>query len=279
MRSWPEMSKDLLVGLTGGALILAAGLMWMSAGGEDGGVPALAPGRDVVVELSDRPIPLPDLALVDLDGQPVTNASLKGKVALINFWATWCGPCREEIPMLAALQAHYRDRLVVVGLSIDERPADDVKAFAAGLGVNYPVAMSTRALEQAFGGVTAVPATFVVDPSGRIVQRHLGLLQGPRTEHEVRALAGLPTDAEVRTVADTGQVLLANAAYATEIPGLDLTSLTPVAREETLRRLNTEHCSCGCGLTLAQCRINDPSCEVSLPIARTILAETAAFQR
>lgn len=272
------MSKDLLVGLTGGALILAAGLMWMSGDGEDGGVPALVPGRDVVIELSDRPIPLPDLALVDLDGQPVTNASLKGKVALINFWATWCGPCREEIPMLAALQTHYRDRLVVVGLSIDERPAEDVKTFAAGLGVNYPVAMSTRALEQAFGGVTAVPATFVVDPAGRIVQRHLGLLQGPRTEHEVRALSGLPTDAEVRTVADTGQVLLANAAYATEIPGLDLTSLTPAAREEARRRLNTEHCSCGCGLTLAQCRINDPSCEVSLPIARAILAETSASQ-
>jgi hypothetical protein len=139
--------------------------------------------------------------------------------------------------------------------------------------------MSTRALEAQFGGITAVPSTFVVDPKGQIVARHLGLLQGPRTEHEVRALGGLPTTAKVETVRDTGQVLLANAAYATEIPGLDLTPLTATQRERTLRRLNEEHCTCGCGLTVAQCRINDPSCEVSLPVARKLLDETVASTR
>jgi thiol-disulfide isomerase/thioredoxin len=236
----------------------------------------LSSGEGVAIQFSDHPMSLPALDLVDLDGRAITNATLAGKVVLLNFWATWCGPCREEIPMLAEPQKHYGDRLAIVGLSIDESPAEDVRTFASGLGVNYPVVMSTRALEGEFGGVTAVPSTFVVDVQGRIVQRHLGLLQGPRTEHEVRALAGLPTNARVETVKDTGQVLLANAAYATEIPGIDLKPLSSTLRERTLKRLNEEQCTCGCGLTVAQCRINDSTCGVSPKLAEKILAEVKA---
>jgi cytochrome c biogenesis protein CcmG/thiol:disulfide interchange protein DsbE len=258
------------------AALLGMSLTACSPAAGDGGVPMLSSGDGVQVQWSDRPVPMPALNLVDVEGRTISNASLAGKVVLLNFWATWCGPCREEIPMLAALQKHYGDRLAIIGLSIDESPAEEVKAFAAGLGVNYPVVMSTRALEAEFGGITAVPSTFVVDPQGRILQRHLGLLRGPRTEHEVRVLAGLPTPASVATVQDTGQVLLANAAYATEIPGLDLQPLSSTDREQTLRRLNEEHCTCGCGLTVAQCRINDPSCQVSLPVAREILADVVS---
>ena len=265
--------KALFVsGVVAGAVLLGLALARL-APADDGGVPMLSSGQGVAVRFSDKPIALPSFQFVDLDGRTHSNETLEGKVVLLNFWATWCTPCREEIPMLSALQDRYGDRLVILGLSIDERPADEVKAFAASLGVTYPVVMSTREFEGEFGGINAVPSTFVVDPAGRIVQRHLGLLQGPRTEHEVRALAGLPTNADVQTVQDSGQVLLANAAYATTIPGLDLEALTPAAREETRRRLNTEQCTCGCGLTVAECRINDPSCEVSLPVARKILAD------
>ena len=269
--------KPLIVtGVVAGAILLGLALARWVPRTDDGGVPMLSSGDDVVVRFSDKPVALPAIDLVDFGGNPVTNDALAGKVVLVNFWATWCGPCREEIPMLAALQNHYRDQLVILGLSIDDRPPDEVEAFARQLGVNYPVAMSTRALEQRFGGISAVPSTFVVSPSGRIVQRHLGLLQGPRTEHEVRALAGLPTNARIETVEDSGQVLLANAAYATKIPGLDLTALSAAERETTIRRLNEESCTCGCGLTVAQCRINDPTCEVSLPVARQILASIQA---
>ena len=261
-----------------GFVLLGLGLTSCSPAADDGGVPMLSPGEGVEVRWSDRPVPMPAMKLLDLDGRTISKASLAGKVVLLNFWATWCGPCREEIPMLAALQKHYGDRLAIIGLSIDESPAEDVKAFAAGLGVNYPVVMSTRALEAEFGGITAVPSTFVVDQEGRILQRHLGLLRGPRTEHEVRVLAGLPTPASVETVKDNGQVLLANAAYATEIPGIDLKPLTSGQRERTLKRLNEEHCTCGCGLTVAQCRINDPSCQVSLPVAKKLLEETVRAQ-
>ena len=86
------------------------------------------------------------------------------------------------------------------------------------------------------------------------------------------------TDATVQTVKDTGQVLLDNAAYATQIPGLELGDLTASEKESILLQLNTEHCTCGCKLTLAQCRINDPTCEVSLPLAKKLLAAVKAGQ-
>jgi thiol-disulfide isomerase/thioredoxin len=233
---------------------------------------ALSPGAGVRVRLSDKPLALPAMSLRDLDGKPISPSDWRGKVVLLNFWATWCGPCRAEIPMLVALQTHYQDHLVVVGLSIDEAPVETVREFVRGHDVNYPVAIVGEDVQRAFGGIGSVPLTFVVKPDGGIVQRHVGLLNGPLTEHEVRALAGLPTDATVEIVADVGQVLDANAAYATEIPGVSLDRLSSRQKAEALNKLNTEHCNCGCGLTLALCRIKDPACNVSLPLAQKLVA-------
>jgi thiol-disulfide isomerase/thioredoxin len=263
------MSIDRLAAATAAFLIAAVATGCQKAS-DPSGLDPLSSGRGVTIQWSDRPVDLPALQLIDLDGVPISNESLRGRVVLLNFWATWCGPCREEIPMLVALQSHYRDRLTVVGVSIDDRPVDEVKAAAAGFKINYPVVMSTRDLERALGGISAVPATFVVNPEGKIVQRHVGLLQERRTEHEVRALAGLFTEAAIETVKDTGQVLLSNAAYATTIPGVDLDPLGPAEKRAVLEQLNTEHCTCGCSLTIAQCRINDPACPVSLPIAQAM---------
>jgi thiol-disulfide isomerase/thioredoxin len=236
-------------------------------------LPADSSGKGVTVTFSDKPVPLPPFAIKDLDGNPVSTDAWQGKVVLVNFWATWCGPCRAEIPELVALASRYPDRLEIVGLSIDEQPPATVKTFAQSLGVTYPVAMADDKLQQAFGGIPAVPSTFVINTEGKIVQRHVGILDPVVTEQEVRVLAGLPTEAHVDYVKDTGQVLLANAAFATEIPGIDLSKLTPAQKSEVLKRLNTERCTCGCGLTLAQCRINDPTCPVSLPAAQKIVQQ------
>jgi hypothetical protein len=148
-----------------------------------------------------------------------------------------------------------------------------VKAFAAAQSMNYPVAIADMTLQKAFGGITAVPATFVVNPDGGIVQRHVGLLEPQMTEQEVRVLSHLSSAAQVEIVPDTGQVLIANAAYATEIPGVDLKGVTPDQKEAILKRLNTDKCTCGCDRTLAQCRIEDPACQTSLPAAQKIAAE------
>ena len=236
-------------------------------------VAALTSGKGVKIKFSDKPVKLPDFSIQDINGKTISPADWAGKVVLINFWATWCGPCRSEIPELIAFQEHYADQLVIVGLSVDEGSPADVKKFASEAGMNYTVAIADMALQKAFGGVSAVPATFIVNSEGGIVQRHVGLLRPDVTEHEIRALARLATPAEVELVPDTGQVLIANAAYATEIPGVDLTTVTTKQKETILKRLNTEKCTCGCERTLAQCRIEDPTCNTSLPAAKKVAGE------
>jgi thiol-disulfide isomerase/thioredoxin len=240
------------------------------AAGSAAGPAAASSGRGVAIQFSDKPVTVPAFSLVDFDGHPMTPESWRGKVVLINFWATWCGYCVKEMPELIALQERYRDQLIIVGLSTDTIAPAEVKAFAKQARLNYPVAIAGSDVQALFGGVSGLPSTFVINPQGAIVQRHVGLLDPVLTEQEVRVLSNLPTEASVQLVKDTGQVLLANAAYATEIPGVDLGSLTPRQKADVLKRLNTEKCTCGCGLTLAQCRINDPNCTVSLPIAQKI---------
>lgn len=263
------MSKTLVVAL---ALSVVAACSGTNAAPP--APPEPIPGAGVKVVFSDHPLPMPAMTLTDVaTGQPIDQSGWRGKVVLLNFWATWCGPCRMEIPDLIKLQERYRDNLVIVGLSVDEVPAEVVHAFAVSQKINYPVAIVDDQIEKLFGGVTSIPSTFIVNPDGGIVQRHVGLLRADVTEQEVRALAKLPTLAEVTVVADTGQVLKANAAYATEIPGISFDGMTAAQKAEALKRLNEEMCTCGCGSTLAGCRIEDPACETSLPLAKKLVAE------
>jgi thiol-disulfide isomerase/thioredoxin len=212
----------------------------------------------------------------DLDGRLISSENLKGKVVLVNFWATWCPPCRAEIPDLVALQEKYRDRLQIIGISEDEGPPDLVRRFAAQHRMNYPTVMRTTDIERIFPGVYALPTTFVLDREARLVQRHTGLLVPAVTEMETQALAGLRVNASIEEV-DRGQPLkLENAAQITSIPGVDLGRLSADRRVAAVQRLNAEPCTCGCELSVAKCRIDDPDCGVSLPIARRIVAEIAA---
>jgi thiol-disulfide isomerase/thioredoxin len=270
------MTRALLIVGVAIAIFAAAGILLtrrLVDGAGPGWVPALTNAAGVTIRLSDKPIPVPVRAFVDLDGMPISLDALRGKVVLLNFWATWCGPCREEIPMLMALQHHYREHLAIVALSVDERAPSEVGDFGRELRMNFPIVMAGTDVREAFGGIAAVPSTFVVNRDGLIVQRHLGVLDPAITEHEVRALAGLPTDATVQTVNDTGQVLPANAAHATELPGVDLSGLSEAGKTHALQRLNTEPCPCGCGFTIAQCRIADPSCDISPVAAKKIVDE------
>jgi thiol-disulfide isomerase/thioredoxin len=216
---------------------------------------------------------VPDFSMRDLDGRAITSASLRGKVALINFWATWCGPCRAEIPDLVALQDKYRDQLQVIGISEDEVGPDIVRRFAVSHNVNYPIVMVTPELEKVFPGVHALPTSFLLDREGRLVQKHVGLLTAATTEAETRSLAGLPVNATVEEVDQTQGLKLENGAQLTSIPGVDLTKLPATLRTDALQRLNAQPCTCGCDLTVARCRVDDPQCAVSLPLARQIVAE------
>jgi len=144
--------------------------------------------------------------------------------------------------------------------------------FADKAGINYPVVMGTEIAKE-YGGVPALPTSFVVNADGRVVQKHVGLLVPAEIENEVRALLGLPVSAKIETFVDTGQIFLKNAELATELPDVDMKGLTPEQKTAVLKRLNSESCTCGCTLTIAQCRINDTTCPVSAKLAAEVVKE------
>jgi thiol-disulfide isomerase/thioredoxin len=200
----------------------------------------------------------------------------RGKVVMINFWATWCPPCRAEIPDLVALQEKYRDHLVVIGISEDEGGPDLVRQFAAQHKINYPIVMMNEELEKMFPGVSALPTSFILDRESRIVQKHVGMLTARTTEYETRSLAGLPVNASIEEVDQTQGLKLDNNAQLMTIPGIDLTTMPAGKRAEALQKLNAASCTCGCDLTVAKCRVDDPACGVSLPLARKIVEQIAS---
>jgi peroxiredoxin/YHS domain-containing protein len=127
------------------------------------------------------PRPVPSFSLTDLDGRPVTPAVLKGKVVLIDFWATWCAPCRKSMPELQALHDKYASRgLTVVGISIDEGGNAKVRKFVASKKFTYPIAVDTdrNPAWDAFR-VKAVPAAYLLDRDGQIVAQWTGAAPDP----------------------------------------------------------------------------------------------------
>jgi len=245
------------------------------AGAANGVADAADRGEKVTLRFFRNPAAAPVFAARDLDGHSLSSASFRGKVVLINFWATWCPPCRAEIPDLIALQDKYRDRLQIIGISQDEVPPDVVKRFVADHGINYPVVMTSPEIEKLFPGISALPTSFIVDRDARIVQKHVGMLTARTTEYETRHLAGLPVNASIEEVDQTQGLKLENGAQLMTIPGVDLTKLSAAKRTEALQKLNAQACTCGCDLTVAKCRVDDPNCGVSLPLARQIVKQIA----
>jgi thiol-disulfide isomerase/thioredoxin len=245
----------------------------VAAATEPGAATSAPPGT---LRFFKDPAPARPFTVYTIDDREVSLDSFKGKVTIVNFWATWCPPCRAEIPDLIALQNKYRDQLQIIGISEDEDGPAVVRKYVAEHHMNYPIAMMSPELEKLFPGIAALPTSFVIDRDGRIVQKHVGMLNATVTEQETRALAGLPVNATIERVEQTQKLELGPNAQALEIPGVDLAKLPPAKRREALEKLNGQSCTCGCDLTIARCRVDDPTCGVSLPIARRIVAEVAA---
>jgi len=228
------------------------------------------------VRFIKNPREIPELTMKTIDGKTINSSDLAGKVVIFNFWATWCAPCRAEIPDLVKLQDQYKDHLVIIGVLSEDTPGDNVSRFAADYKMNYPIVPETKELTEAFPGIFALPTTFMVGPDQKMMQKHVGQIRAAQVELETRVLARLPVEADVEYEAASGQAALATNAKATDIPGVDLSSLTADQKTAALKRLNEESCDCGCGLTIAACRINDSTCAVSPKLAERIVADVKA---
>ena len=139
-----------------------------------------------------RGAPAPDFALKTLDGKTVKLSDLRGKAVLLNFWATWCAPCKIETPWIVDLQNRYGpEGLQVVGVSMDdESDAEDVKKFATELHMNYPILRGTEDVGNSYGGLEFLPTTYFVGRDGNVTGRVLGLKgRGDMEENVKKALA------------------------------------------------------------------------------------------
>ena len=155
---------------------------------------ALSLAPMALVEASPvKPSPAPSWSLKDVDGKVVTWAQFKGKVVVIDFWATWCPPCRTEIPGYIALQKKYgADGLVIVGISVDTDGPDVVKKYMKEIGINYPIVMADDAVQEAFAPIQGYPTTFIIDRDGRIRNKKLGREPTAEFEKELLSILRLP---------------------------------------------------------------------------------------
>ena len=141
------------------------------------------------------PYTLDPFTVKDLEGRELSSAAWAGQVAVINFWATWCLPCRREIPALVALQERYKGRAIVVGV-IDDNAGDDViRRFAANLQINYPIVRTSLELTRRFPSVEALPMTVLVDPRGRVSVAYAGEVNAAELEQDLLKLLAISTRA------------------------------------------------------------------------------------
>lgn len=121
-----------------------------------------------------------DFKLRTLEGKEVKLSDYRGKVVILDFWATWCPPCRKGVPDLISLQNEFKKDLVVIGISLDQQNTiKDLKPFIENYKINYPVVLGDEKVVKDYGGISAIPTSFIIDQKGNIVDSHIGLV--PKT--------------------------------------------------------------------------------------------------
>ncbi len=134
----------------------------------------------------------PDFTLPTPDGQDLRLSSYRGQVVLLDFWAAWCDPCREEIPHFVELQQKYGDRgLQIIGVSMDDSP-EPVRPFYQQFHMNYPVVMGTAKTGELYGGILGLPISFLIGRDGRIYAKHIGATDASVFEKEIKGLLQIP---------------------------------------------------------------------------------------
>jgi thiol-disulfide isomerase/thioredoxin len=180
-----------------GGVALALGLIWLAPGIGDrppsqtatnAASGAQADGAADDGDMTGKPAPL-QFTLKDMNGADVKLASFKGRVILLNFWATWCGPCRAEIPSLVELQQQYGKDIVILGVSVDD-PVEKLKPYATNMKMNYPVLVGNgrEDFQDAYGPLWGIPVSVFIDKDGNIAKRHSGIASKAQFEQQIKAL-------------------------------------------------------------------------------------------
>jgi cytochrome c biogenesis protein CcmG/thiol:disulfide interchange protein DsbE len=145
-----------------------------------------------VVPAPNRTQSAPDFSLSALDGQPLRLSSYRGKIVVLDFWATWCAPCREEIPHFIQMQNQYGNRGVqLIGISMDDSP-EPVRSFYQQFKMNYPVAVGNAKLGELYGGILGLPITYVIGRDGKIEGKYIGATDVAVIERRVQDLLQEP---------------------------------------------------------------------------------------
>jgi thiol-disulfide isomerase/thioredoxin len=216
----------------------------------------------------------PEFSATSLSGDRIDIKDYRGKVVLLDFWATWCGPCRMEIPGFVDLQKKYRDQgFAVIGVSMDDAP-QPVREFYNQFHMNYPVVMGNDKMGELYGGIMGLPTSFLIGRDGRIYAKHVGATAVSVFETEIRELLAASPGHELGNFQTAGYTASKDIQIATpaevnsQVPGVDLSKLTPAQITEFKAVLTKQQCSCGCGLSVLRCRETDPGCQTSLREAR-----------
>jgi len=131
----------------------------------------------------------PSFNVKTLDGKPLRSAELRNKPVIVDFWATWCGPCRASMPHLSSMQSRYEKRgLTVIGMSVDDGGPQNVRKFANQLGVKFTLAMANDEVLDAYGPIRSIPTTFFINRKGDIVRRVVGYIDGETMEDYVKEI-------------------------------------------------------------------------------------------
>ena len=129
----------------------------------------------------------PDFSLESLDGKTMRLSDLRGKAVLLNFWATWCGPCKIEMPWFVDLQNQYGSQgLQIVGVAMDDGSKEDIAKFAKDMGVNYPILIGKESVGDQYGGVPALPESFIIARDGKVVDKIVGLRGKSEIEDSIK---------------------------------------------------------------------------------------------
>jgi peroxiredoxin len=189
--------KDVELKHHGGAifaLILVLGLCCVGGcGSDDEGSAASVQEANAAPAVFGIGSEAPDFVLKDLAGVEVKLSSLRGKAVIVDFWATWCGPCRAVMPHLQALSEEYAGQLEILAVSLDQAPGEAVPPFAEKHGLTFTMLADTRAPQVAsqWGGVNRIPTSFLVSPDGKVAYRWQGVHQREEYEQQIRKVLGL----------------------------------------------------------------------------------------